>query len=79
MLEEVVAFVVHKDESGEVLNVYLPYGFHSEFGIFHALDALDAVHGQYGSRSADASQIESAVLLACVGDNLCAVALLSSP
>ena len=42
LLEEVVALVVDEDESGEVLDVYLPDGFHAEFGVFYAFDALDA-------------------------------------
>ena len=43
LLEEVVALVVHKDEGGEVFHLNLPDGFHAQFGIFHALDALDVV------------------------------------
>ena len=40
LLEEVVALVVYEDESGEVLDGDLPDGFHAEFGVFDALDAL---------------------------------------
>ena len=42
LLEEVVALVIYKDEGWEVFHVNLPDGFHAQFGIFHALDALDA-------------------------------------
>ena len=41
LFEEIVALVVYEDESREVFHVYFPDGFHAEFGIFHALDALD--------------------------------------
>ena len=41
-LEEVIALIVHEDESGEVLYVNLPYGLHTELGILDTLDALDA-------------------------------------
>ena len=41
LLEEVVALVIHEDEGGEVFYSNLPDGFHTEFGILHALDALD--------------------------------------
>ena len=75
LFEEVVAFIVNKDECREVLNLNLPDCFHTEFRIFNTLDALDAVHRQNGSRTTDASQIESAVLLACVGYNLSTVTL----
>ena len=42
LLEEVVALIVYEDECGEVFYGNLPDGFHAEFGIFHAVDALDA-------------------------------------
>ena len=42
LLEEVVALVVYEDEGGEVFYGNLPDGFHAEFGIFYAVDALDA-------------------------------------
>jgi hypothetical protein len=38
LFKEVVALVVNEDEGGEVLDLNFPNGFHSEFGIFHALD-----------------------------------------
>ena len=42
LLEEVVALVIHQDKGGEVLHGDFPDGLHTQFGIFHALDALDA-------------------------------------
>ena len=74
-LEEVVAFVVHKDEGGEVHDFDFPNGFHAEFGIFHAFDALDALLGEDGCGTADGAEIEAAVFLAGVGHLLRAVAL----
>ena len=41
-LEEVVPLVVYEDECREVLHGNLPDGFHAQFGVFHALNALDA-------------------------------------
>ena len=70
LLEEVVALVVHEDEGGEVLNGDLPDGLHAEFGIFHALDALDARLRENGCHTADGAQIETAVLLAGIGNHL---------
>ncbi len=32
--EEIVALVIHKNEGREVLYVYLPDSFHTQFGIF---------------------------------------------
>ena len=67
LLEEVVTLVVHQDEGREVLNLYLPDGFHAQFGILYALDGLDVVLCQDGSRSADGAEVETAVSLAGVG------------
>ena len=74
MLEEVVAFIVDKDECREVDNFDFPNGFHTEFGIFYALDALDVVLSQDSCRTADATEIESAVTMTSVSDLLRAVA-----
>ena len=75
LLEEVVSLVVHEDEGGEVFHFNLPDGFHAQFGIFHALDALDIVLGQDGCRATDGAEVETAVLLAGVGHGLAAVTL----
>jgi hypothetical protein len=42
-LKEIVALVVHQDEGGEVNDTDFPHGFHAQFGILDALDALDAL------------------------------------
>ena len=73
MLEKVVAFVVHKDECGEVFHANFPNGFHSQFRIFHALDAFDVVLRKDGCRSSDASEVEAAIFLASIGHLLRAV------
>lgn len=44
LFEEVVALVINQNECGEVLNMYLPNGFHTKFGVLNALDTLDRVH-----------------------------------
>ena len=75
LLEEVVALVVHEDEGGEVGHFNLPHGFHAEFGIFHALDALDVLLREDGCGTADGAEVETAVLLARIGHHLRAVAL----
>ena len=74
LFEEIVALVVNKDECREILYVDFPDGLHSEFRIFYAFDALDVVLCKDCSRSADASEIEAAVLLAGIGNLLRAVA-----
>ena len=66
MLEEVVALVINKDECREVLYPDFPYGFHAEFWIFHALDALDVFLGEEGSRTTDGAEVETAMLLASI-------------
>ena len=73
MLEEVVALIVHQDECREVLHLNLPDSFHTEFGIFHTLNALDIVLRQNSCRATDRTEIETAVLLASVCDLLAAV------
>ena len=73
--EEVVALVVYEDEGGEVFDLDFPDGFHAELGVFEEFDFLDGVLCQDGGGTADAAQVESAVLMAGVGDLLGAVAL----
>ena len=46
LLEEVVAFVVHEDEGGEILDGDFPDGFHSEFREGDDFLALDVVFGE---------------------------------
>ena len=73
MLEKIVSFVIHKYECREVFYFDFPDGFHPEFWIFYAFNALDVVLCQYGCRSSDRSEIESSVFLACVGYSLASV------
>ena len=75
LLEEVVAFVVNQDECREVFNCDFPNGFHSEFGVLDALDALDAGLREHRGSTADCAEIETTVFLAGIGDFLSAVAL----
>lgn len=53
LFEEVVAFVIDENEGWEVLNLNLPNGFHSEFGVLNALNALNVVLSENGCRAAD--------------------------
>jgi len=71
--EEVVALVVYEDKCGEVFDLDFPDGFHAEFGVFEELDFLDGVLREHCGGAADAAQIESAVLMTCIGDLLGAV------
>ena len=74
LLEEVVALVIDEDECRKVLDGNLPDGFHSEFRILNALNALDATLGENGCHAADGAEIEASVLLAGIGNLLAAVA-----
>ena len=69
-LKEVVALVVDENEGGEVLDLDLPDGLHTKFGILHALNRLDARLRQDGSHTTDRAEIEAAVLLAGISDDL---------
>lgn len=53
LCEEVVAFVVDKDECGEVFNFDFPDCFHAEFGVFEKFNVLDRVLCEHGGGSAD--------------------------
>jgi len=75
LLEEVVALVINEDECREVLDMDLPYRFHSELRIFNALDALDVVLSKDCCRTSDRAEVESAVLVASVSHALCAISL----
>ena len=48
LLEEVVAFVVDEDESGEVFHFDFPDGFHAEFREIDDFLALDVFLGEKG-------------------------------
>ena len=51
--EEIIAFVVDDDEGWEVFDFDLPHGFHAELRVFKKFDLLDAVCGQFSSRTTD--------------------------
>jgi len=74
LLEEVVTFVVNEDEGREVFNFYLPDGFHAEFGIFKELYVLDRVLGKDSGGTADRAEVETAMLLASIGNLLRTIA-----
>ena len=75
LLEEIVALVIYEYESREILNMDLPDGFHSEFRIFHALNALDIVLSEDGCRATDRAEVESSVFVTSVCHLLASVAL----
>lgn len=75
LLEEIVALVIHQDKGGEVNDFNLPNGLHAQFGELYALNALDALLRKDGSRATDRAEVETAVLLAGVGNDLRTVAL----
>ena len=55
--EEVVAFIIHEDESGEVFHFDAPDGFHAKFGVFEYLDFFDMVLREDGGGTADAPEV----------------------
>ena len=74
LLEEVISFIIHKDKRREIFHFNFPDGFHSQFRIFNALQALDTTLRQYSCRTADTAKVEAAVLLAGIRHLLAAVA-----
>ena len=75
LLEEVVALVIHENECREVLDGNLPYCFHSEFRVFDTLYTLAVVLGEDCGRTAYASEVESAVFVSGIGNDLATVTL----
>ena len=74
-LKEVITLIIDQDEGGEVLNINLPDSLHAEFGILYALDALNAALRQNGSDTTDRAQIEAAILLTCLCDDIGTITL----
>ena len=74
MLEEVVTFVIHQDKRREIFHFNFPDGFHTQFRVFHAFQALDAALRKDRRRAADAAQVKTAMLMACVRYLLATVA-----
>ena len=75
LLEEVVTLVVNEDECREVLDADLPDCFHTKLRVLYTLDALDVVLSEDRCRTADRTEVESAVLVASVCNALCTVTL----
>src|SRR5262249_31738837 len=75
ILEEVVALVVNDDKGRKIDHFNAPDRFHAELGIFDAVDFLDAMFRKIGRRTADRSEIETAVLFASLAYRWRAVAL----
>ena len=59
LFEEVMALVVNKNESREVFHANLPHGFHAQFRVLYALNALDAALRKHGRNTANRAQIEA--------------------
>lgn len=70
LLEEVITLVINQDERRKVLHADFPDGLHAEVRIFDTLDTLDAFIAEDSRRAADRAEIETAVLLAGIGDAL---------
>ena len=68
LLEEVIAFVIHQNKRREVFHFDFPDGFHPQFRIGHALQALDALLRQHRRRTADAAEVKTAVFVTGIGD-----------
>ena len=74
LLEEIVAFIIYQHKCREVFDFDFPDSFHPQFWVGHAFQTLNTGLCQYRRRAADAAEVESTVLMACVGDLLAAVA-----
>ena len=72
-LKEIMSFIVYKYEGREVFYANLPYCFHSQFRIFHTLNALDAALRKHRSNASNGTQIEATMLFTCIGYNLSTV------
>ena len=51
LLEEIITLIIHEDECGEVLHLYLPDCLHAELRILYALDGLDILLGEDSGRT----------------------------
>ena len=69
-LEEVVTLIINQDKGREVLNINLPDSLHTELWIFYALNALDRTLRENGSDTANRTQIETAMLLTSLGNDI---------
>src|ERR1700742_609988 len=66
--EEIVAFVVDDDESGEVPDLDLPHRLHAKFWVFQHVNLGNAVLREPGGGAADRAEVEAAVTLARLRD-----------
>ena len=55
LFEEIVTLVVYQDKCWKIFHFDLPDRFHTQFRIFHALDALDIVLSQDSCGATDRS------------------------
>ena len=76
--EEIVALVVHQQECGEILDINLTDSLHAQFREIDHFDRLDAILGQHSGRTADRTEVETAMLLAGIGYGLRTVTFPSS-
>src|SRR5277367_1582541 len=67
LCEEIVAFVVDDDESGEVPDFDLPHRLHAKFGVFQHVNLGNAVLREPGGGAADRAEVEATVALAGLG------------
>ena len=65
--KEIITLIIHDDEGGEVLNVYLTYSLHAELLEVYDLNALDRVLGEDSCGATDRAEVEAAVSLTSVG------------
>ena len=64
--EEVIALVIYQNKGGEVFHFNFPDSFHTQFRIFHTLNALDIILSKDSSRTTNRAQIETAILLTSI-------------
>lgn len=50
----------------EIFHFYFPNSFHTQFRIFHTLNALDIILSKDSSRTTNRAQIETAILLTSI-------------
>src|SRR5215212_4741069 len=74
-LEKVVALVVDDNKCREILDLDAPDRLHSEFGIFHGIDFLDAMLGEIRRHATDRAEVKASVFFAGVAHCRRAVAL----
>ena len=66
LCEEVVTLVIYDDERREVLHIDLTHSLHTQLWEVNNLYTLNRVLGQYGSRTSDRAEIETAICLTSI-------------